>query len=73
VVDRMRRNGRADVRHLHYPKAGHMLFPYSRPSDVNVPPFPVDVGGTADADAAAHVEAWQVVVDHLRHDRAMRA
>jgi uncharacterized protein len=74
VVDRMQRHGRGDqVRHLHFPRAGHMLFPYARPSDVTGPPFPVDVGGTADADAAAHVEAWQVVVDHLRHDRAMRA
>lgn len=70
VVDRMRRNGRADVRHLHYPNAGHMLFPYVRPSDVTVPPFPVDVGGTADADAAAHADAWGTVVDHLRHVRA---
>ncbi|HEY7187196.1 MAG TPA: acyl-CoA thioester hydrolase/BAAT C-terminal domain-containing protein [Vicinamibacterales bacterium] len=66
VVDRMRRHGRADVRHLHYPSAGHMLFPYIRPSDVTVPPFPVDLGGTADADAAAHAEAWATVVDHLR-------
>jgi len=70
VVDRMRRHGRADVRHLHYPNAGHMLFPYVRPSDVTVPPFPVDVGGTADADAAAHAEAWATVVDHLRQPHA---
>lgn len=70
VVDRMRRHGRADVRHLHFPRAGHMLFPYARPSDVTVPPFPVDLGGTADADAAAHAEAWATVVDHLRQDRA---
>jgi pimeloyl-ACP methyl ester carboxylesterase len=70
VVDRMRRHHRADhVRHLHFPLAGHMLFPYVRPSDVTVPPFPVDVGGTADADAAAHNAAWDTVVDHLRHPR----
>ena len=46
-----------------------MLFPYVRPSDVTAPPFPVDVGGTADADAAAHSAAWEIVVDHLRHPR----
>jgi len=67
VADRMRQHGRVDdVRHLHYPKAGHMLFPYVRPSDVTVPPFPVDLGGSADADARAHAEAWATVVDHLR-------
>jgi len=70
IVDRMGRHDRADrVRHLHFPRAGHMLFPYVRPSDVTAPPFPVDVGGTADADAAAHSAAWEIVVDHLRHPR----
>jgi pimeloyl-ACP methyl ester carboxylesterase len=72
VVDRMRRHGRSDVRHLHYAKAGHMLFPYTRPSDVTVPPFPVDLGGSADADADAHAEAWQLIVTHLRHDGTIR-
>jgi hypothetical protein len=72
VVDRMRRHDRADhVRHLHFPHAGHMLFPYVRPSDVASPPFLVDVGGTTDANAAAHADAWGVVVSHLLP--AMRA
>ena len=71
VVDRMRQHGRSDeVRHLHYPAAGHMLFPYVRPSDVTGPPFPVDVGGTADANAAAHADAWRTVVDCLRQPHA---
>jgi dienelactone hydrolase len=71
VVDRMRQHDRGDhVRHLHFPRAGHMLFPYSRPSDVTVPPYPMDVGGTADADAAAHADAWGTVVDRLRPRRA---
>lgn len=71
VVDRMRQHGRSDrVRHLHYPSAGHMLFPYVPPSDVMMPPYPMDVGGTADADAAAHADAWGSVVSHLRQRSA---
>jgi dienelactone hydrolase len=69
VVGRMTQHGRAaDVRHLHYPRAGHMLFPYVRPSDVTVPAFPMDLGGTPEADAAAHADAWGQVIDHLRAD-----
>jgi dienelactone hydrolase len=71
VVGRMAQHGRADdVRHLHYPKAGHMLFPYVRPSDVMVPEFPMDLGGTPEADAAAHADAWKQVVSHLRQNVA---
>ena len=67
VVNRMMEHGRADaVRHLHYPRAGHMLFPYVRPSDVTVPAFPMDLGGSAEADAAAHADAWRHVTSHLR-------
>jgi dienelactone hydrolase len=67
VVGRMERHERVNtVRHLHYPQAGHMLFPYVRPSDVMVPAFPMDHGGTAEADAAAHADAWGQVVNHLR-------
>jgi dienelactone hydrolase len=69
VVGRMTKHGRAaDVRHLHYPRAGHMLFPYVRPSDVTVPAFPMDLGGTPEADLAAHADAWGQVIDHLRAD-----
>ena len=40
IVDRMSRHGRAkDVKHLHYPEAGHMLFPYIRPSDAMFPAY----------------------------------
>jgi hypothetical protein len=47
VVNRMKQRGRdGDVRHLQYPRAGHMLFPYARPSDVEFPPMPMDLGGT---------------------------
>ena len=67
VVERMSRHGRAaDVSHLHFADAGHMLFPYTRPSDSMVPPFPMDLGGTAAADSAAHAAAWSQVVGHLR-------
>jgi dienelactone hydrolase len=67
VVGRMAQHGRGDdVRHFHYPRAGHMLFPYARPSDVTFPAMPMDHGGTAEADAAAHADAWAQVVDHLR-------
>jgi pimeloyl-ACP methyl ester carboxylesterase len=67
IVDRMSKHGRGgDIRHLHYPEAGHMLFPYSRPSDSVIPAAPMDVGGTAAANAAAHASAWGQVVAHLR-------
>jgi pimeloyl-ACP methyl ester carboxylesterase len=71
VVGRMAQHGRAgDVRHLHYPQAGHMLFPYVRPSDVMVPAMPMDLGGSPEADAAAHADAWTQVVNHLRQNVA---
>jgi hypothetical protein len=67
IVDRMSRHGRAgDVCHLHYPQAGHMPFPYVRPSDSTIPAAPMDLGGTVAADAAAHSSAWGQVVAHLR-------
>jgi len=67
IVDRMSTHGRGgDVTHLHFPQAGHMLFPYVRPSDAMFPAYPVDLGGTAHDDAAAHSEAWTQVVRCLR-------
>lgn len=67
IVDRMSRHGRAnDVTHLHYPHAGHMLFPYVRPSDAMFPPYPMDHGGTTTDDLAAHATAWPHVIEHLR-------
>jgi dienelactone hydrolase len=66
LVRRMAEHGRAhDVRHLHYPDAGHMLFPYKRPSDTLIPAMPADLGGNSEADAAAHRAAWPQVVEHL--------
>jgi acetyl esterase/lipase len=74
IVDRMSRHGRAtDVKHLHYPKAGHMLFPYARPSDAIFPAYPVDFGGTAADDLAAHVAAWPQVIEHMRGNRQVMA
>ena len=62
----MAEHGRArDVTHLHYSQAGHMLFPYTRPSDTLIPSWPADLGGSAEADAAAHRAAWPRVVQHL--------
>jgi dienelactone hydrolase len=66
VVERMRQHGRADaVLHLNYPAAGHSLFPYKRPSDAP-PPMPFDLGGSGDADRAAHASAWPQIVRHLK-------
>jgi uncharacterized protein len=67
IVGRMSRHGQSgDVKHLHYPRAGHMLFPYQHPSDAMFPAYPFDVGGSAIDDAAAHAAAWGQVVEHLR-------
>ena len=67
IVERMADHGRAgDVSPLHYPQAGHMLFPYIFPRDSTIPPAPMDLGGTPTADAAAHASAWGKVVGHLR-------
>lgn len=59
LTKRMARHGKSDgIAHLHYPDAGHMLIPYSRPADTLVPEMLTDYGGSPDADAAAHVDAW---------------
>ena len=67
IVDRMSRHGRADdVKHLHYPQAGHMLFPYVRPSDAMFPEYPMDLGGTDADNLAAHTAARVQLVAHPR-------
>jgi hypothetical protein len=72
IVARMAEHGRAaDVAHLDYPTAGHMLFPYSRPTDVPFPALPVELGGTPEADAEAHASAWPAVVRHLQSTSAI--
>jgi pimeloyl-ACP methyl ester carboxylesterase len=71
IVGRMSKHGRSgDVKHLHFPRAGHMLFPYLHPSDTMFAAYPLDHGGSATADAAAHGAAWGQVVDHLRRASA---
>lgn len=66
IVQRMAEHGRArDVEHLHYAQAGHMLFPYSPPTDTLIPAWPIESGGSPDADRAAHRAAWPDVVNTL--------
>ncbi|HET8695909.1 MAG TPA: acyl-CoA thioester hydrolase/BAAT C-terminal domain-containing protein [Gammaproteobacteria bacterium] len=67
LTDRMARYGKSDrITHLHYPDAGHMLFPYSRPADTQVPDMPTDFGGSRAADEAAHADARPRVLRCLR-------
>jgi uncharacterized protein len=67
LVERMSSHGRRDaIKHLNYPRAGHMLFPYSRPADTLVPEMLTDFGGSPEADAAAHADAWPEVLPCLR-------
>ena len=75
VVDRMRRAGReGSVRHLNFPDAGHVLFPYhaSFPSGA-VLPMRFDLGGSPEFGSAAHAIAWPEVVQHLRSQAALGA
>lgn len=70
LTDRMASYGKSDrITHLHYPKAGHMLFPYFRPADTLVPEMLTDFGGSPEEDAAAHVDAWPRVLRCLRGDQ----
>lgn len=70
LTDRMASHGESErITHLHYPEAGHMLFPYSRPADTLVPETPMDLGGSPEANAAAHVDAWPSVLHRLRGER----
>lgn len=69
LTERMAGHGRSGaIEHLHYPNAGHMLFPYSRPADTRVPAMPMDYGGSPDYDAAAHADAWPIVLACLRRE-----
>lgn len=74
VVARMRQHQRAEaVTHLNYPAAGHSLFPYKAPSSGDPsdsrPAMPFDLGGSREADRAAHAAAWPQVVAHLGQTR----
>jgi uncharacterized protein len=72
VVDRARRVGRDTlVRHLNFPDAGHVLFPYEAPSpSAAMPPMLFDLGGSPASATRAHSVAWPEVVRHLRHRSA---
>jgi hypothetical protein len=71
VVDRLRRNGREHiVRHLNYPEAGHVLFPYEAPDRAEMP---FDLGGGVEAANAAHASAWPHVLRHFRSEAATPA
>jgi hypothetical protein len=52
-----------------FPRAGHMLFPYVRPSDAMFPAYPVDLGGTGADDLAAHGAVLPRVIEHMRGKR----
>jgi dienelactone hydrolase len=70
LTERMSSRGRRDaITHRNYPRAGHMLFPYSRPADTQVPDMLTNYGGSREADAAAHVDAWPEVLRCLRGER----
>ena len=67
VVERMSQHGRADdVRHLDYPDAGHLVFPFDVSAAQSAAPFPMGLGGTSEADAAADADARPQVIAHLR-------
>ena len=70
VVDRMRRSGRERfVRHLNYPEAGHVLFPYEPPNATEArSQIQFDLGGGVEAASRAHASAWPQVVRHLRKE-----
>jgi pimeloyl-ACP methyl ester carboxylesterase len=66
LVERMNRCDRAaDIRHLHYPDAGHMLTPWPQSSNVEAPPVTFDFGSD-EAAAAADADARPQVLAHLR-------
>lgn len=54
------------IRHLSFPKAGHVLFPYDPASATQTAPVPFDLGGDQAAADHAHAKAWPEVVRHLR-------
>jgi hypothetical protein len=72
TVERARRAGRDSlVRHLDFPDAGHVLFPFLAASPGGaLPPLPFDLGGTSAAAMRAHAVAWPEVVRYLRTDAA---
>jgi len=69
IVDRVRRIGRGPaVKHVNYPDAGHLLTPHppALPVSGPAPPMMFDMGGTREATAAAHADAWPRVIAHFR-------
>lgn len=68
VVERAERSGRVGlVRHLNFPEAGHVLFPYESPASSGpMPPMRFDLGGSPVSARNAHAVAWPEVVRHFR-------
>jgi acetyl esterase/lipase len=75
VVERAQRAGRiALVRHLNFPDAGHVLFPFEAPSSSGpMPPMRFDLGGSPASARSAHAVAWPDVVQHLRYSTPIGA
>lgn len=66
VVDRMRRAGRdRHVKHLNFPDAGHLLFPFGSVQAIDTP-FRLELGGSDGSMEAAHGAAWPEVVRTLK-------
>jgi pimeloyl-ACP methyl ester carboxylesterase len=73
VVERMRRAGRErHVKHLNFPEAGHLLFPFGSVQEIDTP-FRLELGGSDQALEAAHRAAWPEVVRTLKGERAAHA
>jgi dienelactone hydrolase len=71
VMGRLQNGGHAFERvHLSYPEAGHFSGPPSFNSQVSGPVGRFDLGGSAEANAAARTDSWPKVVDFLRRSLA---
>jgi dienelactone hydrolase len=74
VVERLRRTGRDHVvRHLNFPEAGHVLFPFKVSGTEVAASMPFDLGGRAEAANTAHASAWPEVLRHLKSGAAARS
>jgi len=61
----------AELRHLNFPEAGHVLFPFEASGQTDVAAsMPLDLGGRAGAAITAHASAWPEVLRHLKSGAA---
>jgi len=61
----------AELRHLNFPEAGHVLFPFEASGQTDVAAsMPLDQGGRAEAASAAHPSAGPEVLRHLKSGAA---